>query len=149
MQKLLIRAYFAFLEPTWYGVEHMSVRMRHTSSHSKNRRSHHALVGMNIVADKENGNLRLPHRLDEKTGMYKGVQIVSSKELKKEAQKERKNAAHKREHIHSEGVKEPVHTEKHTAKEKSDKQSQGLLGRMVTGRAKARSGMGGGTGPSK
>ncbi len=104
---------------------------------------------MTIVADKESGNLRLPHRLDEKTGMYKGIQIVSSRELKKEAQKERKNAAHKREHIHADGVKEPVHAEKHTAKEKSDKQSQGLLGRMTTGRARSRSGMGGGTGPAK
>ena len=127
----------------------MSVRMRHTSSHSKNRRSHHALAGTTIVTDKENGNLRLPHRLDEKTGMYKGIQIVSKKELKKEETKDKKKAAHKREHIHAEGSKEPVHTEKHTAMEKSEKKSQGLLGRMVTGRAKARSGMGGGTGPSK
>jgi len=124
----------------------MSVRMRHTSSHSKNRRSHHALVGTTIVADKESGNLRLPHRLDEKTGMYKGIQIVSKKEMKHEEEKEKKNAAHKREHIHAEGVKEPVHAEKHTAQEKSDKKSQGLLGRMSTGRARSRSGMGGGTG---
>ena len=55
----------------------MSVRMRHTSSHTKNRRSHHALVETGIVKDKESGNLRLPHRLDEKTGMYRGKQIVS------------------------------------------------------------------------
>ena len=78
--------------------------------------------------------------------MYKGIQIVSKKELKKEETKDKKKAAHKREHIHAEGSKEPVHTEKHTAMEKSEKKSQGLLGRMVTGRAKARSGMGGGTG---
>jgi ribosomal protein L32 len=123
--------------------------MRHTSSHSKNRRSHHALMATTIVTDKENGNLRLPHRLDEKTGMYKGIQIVSKKDMKKEEDKDKKKAAHKREHIHAEGVNEPVHSEKHTASEKSDKKSQGLLGRMTTGRAKARSGMGGGTGPSK
>ena len=127
----------------------MSVRMRHTSSHSKNRRSHHALTGTTIVTDKENGNLRLPHRLDEKTGMYKGIQIVSKKDMKKEEVKDKKKAAHKREHIHAEGANEPVHVEKHTAQEKSEKKSQGLLGRMTTGRAKARSGMGGGTGPSK
>ena len=59
-----------------------------------------------------------------------------------------RKAAHKREHIHAEGVKEPVHAEKHMAKEKSDKKSQGLLGRMSTGRARSRSGMGGGAGPA-
>jgi ribosomal protein L32 len=122
--------------------------MRHTSSHSKNRRSHHALLATTIVTDKENGNLILPHRLDEKTGMYKGIQIVSKKVMKHEEEKEKKNAAHKREHIHTEGVNEPVNKEKHLAREKSDKKSQGVLGRMATGRARARSGMGGGTGPS-
>ena len=127
----------------------MSVRMRHTSSHSKNRRSHHALTGTTVVTDKVSGNLRLPHRLDEKTGMYKGIQIVSKKVLKKEEVMDKKKAAHKREHIHAEGVREPVHAEKHTTQEKSEKKSQGLLGRMTTGRARSRSGMGGGTGPSK
>ena len=126
----------------------MSVRMRHTSSHSKNRRSHHALTGTTIVTDAKTGNLRLPHRLDEKTGMYKGIQIVSKKEMHKEELKDKKKAAHKREHIHAEGAKEPVHAEKHMAQEKSDKKSQGLLGRMSTGRARSRSGMGGGTGPA-
>ncbi len=128
----------------------MSVRMRHTSSHTKNRRSHHALVAGTIVADKENGNLRLPHRLDEKTGKYKGIQIVSKRELKREETKEKKKEAHKREHIHAEGVNEPVHNEKHTAEENAEKKSQGILGRMATGRsakggrARSRSGMGGG-----
>jgi ribosomal protein L32 len=125
--------------------------MRHTSSHSKNRRSHHALTGTTIVADKQSGNLRLPHRLDEKTGMYKGIQIVSKKEMKHEADKAKKVAQkHDRSRVmHTEGVNEPVHAEKHMAQEKSDKKSQGLLGRMTTGRARSRSGMGGGTGPSK
>jgi ribosomal protein L32 len=122
--------------------------MRHTSSHSKNRRSHHALKGTTIVVDKESSALRLPHRLDETTGMYRGVQIVSKKVMKREEEKDAKKADHKREHIHAEGVNEPVHKEKHLAQEKSDKKSQGVLGRMTTGRAKARSGMGGGTGPS-
>ncbi|MBA3789535.1 50S ribosomal protein L32 [Patescibacteria group bacterium] len=124
----------------------MSVRMRHTSSHTKNRRSHHALAGTTIVTDKESSKLRLPHRIDESTGMYRGIQIVSTRELRKEEKKETKKEARKREHIHADGSKEPVHGEKHLAKEESDKKSQGLLGRMVTGRAKARSGMGGGTG---
>ncbi len=54
----------------------MSIRMRHTRGHTGNRRSHHALAATNVVTDKETGNLRLPHRLDEATGMYRGKQIA-------------------------------------------------------------------------
>lgn len=128
----------------------MSVRMRHTSSHTKNRRSHHALVGATIVVDKESGKLRLPHRLDESTGMYRGKQIVSKAEIKKEVKREKVKEQHKHEHIHAEGNKEPVHAEKHNVAEAAEKKSQGFLGRMVTGRmskggrANSRSGMGGG-----
>ena len=116
----------------------MSVRMRHTSSHSRNRRSHHALKGTTIVADKQSGALRLPHRLDETTGMYRGIQIISKKDMKKEEQKDKKKAAHKHEHDHAEGVHEPIHKEKHLAEEADEKKSQGLLGRMTTGRAAPR-----------
>ncbi len=95
----------------------MSVRMRHTSSHTKNRRSHHALSSANLVTDKNSGVLRQPHRLDESTGMYRGIQIVSKKEMKKEQKKEEVKARRKREHVHAEGVNEPVHNEKHLASE--------------------------------
>ncbi len=115
----------------------MSVRMRHTSSHTKNRRSHHALAGTTIVTDKTSGKLRLPHRLDETTGMYRGIQIISKKELKAESKKEEKKAKGKREHVHAEGVNEPVHAEKHNvAEEKSEKLSQGVLDKGVKGKAK-------------
>jgi large subunit ribosomal protein L32 len=116
----------------------MSVRMRHTSSHSKNRRSHHALAGATIITDKESGNLRLPHRLDEATGMYRGIQIVSKKELKAVEDKKEKKAAHKREHIHTEGVNEPVQSQKHLAEEKSEAQSQGLQDKTAIARPRAR-----------
>jgi ribosomal protein L32 len=53
--------------------------MRHTSSHTKNRRSHHALKNRVIVKDKASGALRLPHRLDESTGMYRGKLIAAPK----------------------------------------------------------------------
>jgi large subunit ribosomal protein L32 len=108
--------------------------MRHTSSHTKNRRSHHALVEQGIVTDKESGNLRLPHRLDEKTGMYRGVQIVKAKVEKKKGQKKEK-------------VVKATNTnpapEKHIQTEEREKK-QGLLGRMTQGKAKSRSGFGGG-----
>ncbi len=119
----------------------MSVRMRHTSSHTKNRRSHHALVEGAIVKDKESGALRLPHRLDESTGMYRGKQIVPKKEVKAETKKREariKEHAHDHED-HAAGVKEPVHVEV-----VDKKAAKGVIGRMTKGKAKARSGMGGG-----
>ncbi len=112
--------------------------MRHTSSHTKNRRSHHALAGTNLVTDKESGALRLPHRLDESTGMYRGKQILPKKEIKKEQAREKALEKAKHEHIHAEGAKEPIHVEK------DDKKSKGLAGRMTLGKAKSRSGFGGG-----
>lgn len=85
----------------------MSVRMRHTSSHTKNRRSHHALTAASVVTDKESGKLRLPHRLDESTGMYRGKLIVPNrKEELAKAEQRKHDRVHKHEHV--EGVKEPV-----------------------------------------
>jgi large subunit ribosomal protein L32 len=70
----------------------MSVRMRHTSSHTRNRRSHHALKSRTIVKDKESGALRMPHRLDETTGMYRGKQIMAPKVAKAEVKAPKKRA---------------------------------------------------------
>lgn len=122
----------------------MSVRMRHTSSHTKNRRSHHALVGTNVVVDKESGALRLPHRLDESTGMYRGKQIVAKREIKKEEKKKKARAA-EHEHVQGENTNPPA--AKHIKTEEREKK-QGLLGRMNLGKGKAtaRSGMGGNAG---
>ena len=109
--------------------------MRHTSSHTKNRRSHHALKNKKIVTDKETGNLRLPHRLDEKTGMYRGKLIAPPKvkKAKKDyAKLDKVGPAEGK--VHLEKVDEP----------KVEKKEKGLLGRMTKGKAKARSGMGGG-----
>lgn len=121
----------------------MSVRMRHTSSHTKNRRSHHSLTAASIVTDKDSGALRLPHRLDETTGMYRGKQIIPKKVMTAKAEKSKTKAQHKKEHIHehAEGYKEPVIV---SAKDESDKSAKGLMGRMTLGKAKSRSGFGGG-----
>lgn len=116
--------------------------MRHTSSHTRNRRSHHALKARVIVKDKESGALRLPHRLDETTGMYRGKQILPKKVVKAEAKDHKKRLeAHK--DAHEEGVKVPAHAE--LAKDnKAAKKNKGLFGRAnMEGKAKARSGMGG------
>ncbi len=112
--------------------------MRHTRGHTGNRRSHHALSETNIIKDKETGALRLPHRIDEATGMYRGKQIYTPK-----VKAERKGKVlrgpntepavpHTHEHAH----------EAHVAAE--TKTSKGFLGKFFKGRARARSGFGGG-----
>ena len=116
----------------------MSIRMRHTRGHTGNRRSHHALKETNIVKDKESGNLRLPHRVDEITGMYRGKQIFTPK-VKSEHKAKVKGPS-----------TEPVakHTHEHAQEVHANaeaKSSKGIFGKVATGgRPKARSGFGGG-----
>ncbi len=116
----------------------MSIRMRHTRGHTNNRRSHHALKATVVVKDKESGNLRLPHRLDEATGMYRGKQIFTPKVKAKHEHKVKgpsTEPAAKHEHLHA-------HEEHANAEAKSTK---GVFGKIATGgRPKARSGFGGG-----
>ena len=116
----------------------MSIRMRHTRGHTNNRRSHHALVGINVIKDKESGNLRLPHRLDEATGMYRGKQIAAPRAVQVHAPKVKGPSTNSPvEHIH-----EHAHAEHANAEAKS---SKGIAGKVATGgRPKARSGFGGG-----
>ncbi len=61
----------------------MAVPKRKTSNSKKNmRRSHLALKSSNIILDKESGEPRLSHKIDQSTGMYKGRQILKSKSNK-------------------------------------------------------------------
>jgi len=117
----------------------MSVRMRHTSSHTKNRRSHHALTAGKVVKDKDSGALRLPHRLDESTGTYRGKLIVPErkKALKKEEKRRERNLSRKDEMLNaSVGTKEPAHAEEKQPEKK------GVLGRMTKGRVNSRNATG-------
>ena len=43
------------------------------------RRSADALKGTNYIEDKESGELRRPHHIDLKTGIYRGKQILEPK----------------------------------------------------------------------
>jgi large subunit ribosomal protein L32 len=53
----------------------MAVPKRKVSpSRAGMRRSHHALKPNSYIEDKETGELRRPHHIDLKTGMYKGRQ---------------------------------------------------------------------------
>jgi large subunit ribosomal protein L32 len=117
----------------------MSIRMRHTRGHTNNRRSHHALKNKNIVTDKESGNLRLPHRLDEATGMYRGKLIVAPRAKATKVSTKEKNKtplAKGQKHVHE-------HAEAKHANADA-KSTQGIFGKIATaGRPKARSGMGG------
>jgi large subunit ribosomal protein L32 len=113
--------------------------MRHTRGHTNNRRSHHALKDTNIVTDKETGNLRLPHRLDEVTGMYRGKQIAEPKAVRvsKKSVKGPSTEPEVAKHVHDHAIEEHANAEVKAAK--------GVSGKVATGgRPKARSGFGGG-----
>jgi large subunit ribosomal protein L32 len=59
----------------------MAVPKRKTSPSRRNmRRSHHALPSNAYAEDKETGELKRPHHIDLKTGMYKGRQVLTPKE---------------------------------------------------------------------
>ena len=59
----------------------MPVPKRKTSRMKRGfRRSHDALAAGSFVEDKDSGELRRPHHLDLKTGMYKGRQVLKKKE---------------------------------------------------------------------
>jgi len=45
-----------------------------------NRRAHDALDKPTYVEDKDTGELRRPHHIDLKTGMYRGRQVLEPKE---------------------------------------------------------------------
>jgi large subunit ribosomal protein L32 len=58
----------------------MAVPKRKVSpSRAGMRRSHQALGANSYVEDKETGELRRPHHVDLKTGMYNGRQVITPK----------------------------------------------------------------------
>ena len=59
----------------------MAVPKRKGSPSRRNmRRSHHALAANSYVEDKDSCELRRPHHIDLKTGMYRGRQILATTE---------------------------------------------------------------------
>jgi large subunit ribosomal protein L32 len=59
----------------------MAVPKRKTSPMKRGqRRSADALKAPTYVEDKDSGELRRPHHLDMKSGMYKGRQVLEPKE---------------------------------------------------------------------
>ena len=122
----------------------MSVRMRHTKGHTGNRRSHHALESTTLVKDTASGALRLPHRLDETTGMYRGKQIAAPK-VKKAAPLAGSKKGPDTEAIAEKHAHEHMHEHAHEAHQNAEvKGSKGVEKKATGGRPKARSGFGGG-----
>ena len=59
----------------------MAVPKRKTSPSKRGmRRSADALKASSYVEDKNSGELRRPHHIDLKTGMYRGRQVLTPKE---------------------------------------------------------------------
>lgn len=116
--------------------------MRHTSSHTKNRRSHHALVEGLIVKDKESGNLRLPHKIDEVTGMYRGKQIAAPKPIAKKGKKEGRGERSQVEVVDT--TPEPEKNDVIAKEAKKEVKKGSILGKSTKGRSTTRSGFGGG-----
>lgn len=66
----------------------MSVRMRHTRSHTGNRRAHHALSGVQFSRCRKCSAPVLPHHVCANCGAYRGREVVDV--FKKLTKKERK-----------------------------------------------------------
>jgi large subunit ribosomal protein L32 len=67
----------------------MAVPKRKTSPSRRNmRRSHHALGTPAVIEDKDSGEMRRPHHIDLKSGMYKGRQVIVRRERAEAADEE-------------------------------------------------------------
>lgn len=55
-------------------------KRRHSHSRTRQRRAHDALKAPQFYLDKETGEAKVPHRVDPKTGIYKGRQILDVKD---------------------------------------------------------------------
>ncbi len=55
-------------------------KRRHSHSRTRQRRAHDALATPQYLVDKNTGETKVPHRIDPKTGMYKGRQIIDVKD---------------------------------------------------------------------
>lgn len=71
----------------------MVVRMRHTKSHTANRRSHHALEKASFVKCDNCGGPKRKHQICSSCGHYKGKKVL---DLVKKIEKKQKKAKAKK-----------------------------------------------------
>lgn len=83
---LAILALFGIVLATKYFI-YMVIRMRHTRSHTKNRRSHHALTAPALATCAHCGATHRPHHMCLNCGYYNGRQVMDL-----EAQKQKRDA---------------------------------------------------------
>jgi large subunit ribosomal protein L32 len=69
----------------------MTIRMRHTKGHTRNRRAHHSLEEPALTTDKDTGTPHLRHRASSVTGKYKGRQVIDVNKKVKSEKKEVKS----------------------------------------------------------
>lgn len=71
----------------------MVVRMRHTRSHTANRRSHHALKGKGLMVCANCGAKKMKHRVCVSCGKYKDRVVVDvvGKTARKVAKRKQKD----------------------------------------------------------
>jgi large subunit ribosomal protein L32 len=67
----------------------MVVRMRSTKSHTKNRRSHHALMSVKFIKCSNCGALKAGHTVCKNCGFYNGKKVI---DLIKKTEKKQKKA---------------------------------------------------------
>jgi large subunit ribosomal protein L32 len=84
-----VKRRFCFLEFNVLISLIMVIRMRHTSSHTKNRRSHHALKGEKFVKCTNCKELRRGHTVCSSCGFYKDNNVL---DLVKKTEKKQKKA---------------------------------------------------------
>jgi large subunit ribosomal protein L32 len=82
----------------------MVIRMRHTRSHTANRRSHHALKSPEMAVCKNCGGHHRPHHMCLNCGYYNGRVVI---DLAAKAKDRADRMAAKREAIGAQSMSEP------------------------------------------
>lgn len=69
----------------------MVIRMRHTRSHTGNRRSHHALKAKTFTVCSNCGEKKETHIMCKKCGFYRGRQVIDVVKKVEKKQSKKKN----------------------------------------------------------